>query len=491
MLKKILFVETATPGVHIFSLFKMPRLGSLILATILSKKGYETKVILEEHKPLTREDINDFDVIAVSCLTSSAPRSYEIIKYAHELGKIVIAGGPHVTFEPEEALLSGADYVLKGEAEESLPALLEALNAKSSLDAISGLSYMKDDTFVHNKTEDFTLSLDDIPDPDFSLLDNDWQKGWMMKIIPVMTSRGCPFDCTFCTVTQMFGKKYRFMSPDRIIELIKKYNDSKHLLFFYDDNFTANKKHSKELLNKMIAMNVQFKWIAQVRTDIAEDAELLALMKKAGCIKVFIGFETVNPNALKNIKKGQTIQKMIDSIKKIHKAGISVHGMFILGIPGDTIATMKNTVRFALKYKLESAQFLILTPFPGTLEYKKYRGDNAIILDDFSLYDTHHAVIRPTELSASELQIMQIWAHKKFYSGFNTVIRLLTGKFVDAFVSIYASMILKSWILTNKKYLNAIKDTSASKIDFSLDHSFEDVHPDLKLPLLMRLFVKK
>ncbi|GAH77834.1 unnamed protein product, partial [marine sediment metagenome] len=203
----------------------------------------------------------------------------------------VVFGGTHPTFFPEEALNYG-DYVLRGEAEKSILQLIKALEGELPLDAVEGLSFKREGEVIHNPMGERPKNLDELPIPDFSLMRGQHR----MHIIPMATSRGCPYHCNFCSVTDMFGHRYRFQSVERIIEELKLYRGRG--VFFYDDNFTANVAHTKELLNEMTRQNMQITWSAQVRADVARDRELLDLMKHSGCLALFIGFESVNPETL-------------------------------------------------------------------------------------------------------------------------------------------------------------------------------------------------
>jgi radical SAM superfamily enzyme YgiQ (UPF0313 family) len=275
-------------------------------------------------------------------------------------------------------------------------------------------------------------------------------------IIPILTSRGCPFDCSFCSVTGMFGKKYRFRSTEDVVAELKKYNRRRNIIFFYDDNFAANRGRAKALLEAMIAEKFRFPWTAQVRADIAQDEELVRLMKKAGCHTLFIGFESVNPRSLQEMKKKQTVAEMKQAIHLLRKHHIHIHGMFVLGFDEDDWQTIKETVKFAKRSKLTSTQFLILTPLPGSELYKKIRSENRIAFRDWTLYDAHHVVFQPARFSLFDLQKAQIFSHKKFYSLKELVLKFLRGWWLDIGLAVYARKINRSWQKKNKTFLKVV-----------------------------------
>jgi radical SAM superfamily enzyme YgiQ (UPF0313 family) len=212
----------------------------------------------------------------------------------------------------------------------------------------------------------------------------------------------------------MFGRKYRFRSVASVIEELKMRNPE--WVFFYDDNFAANKDHTKELLTRMIREKIEPKWMAQVRIDISKDAELLDLMVRSNCRRVYIGLESINPKTLKSLNKGQTPEDIEQAIATIQGRGIQIHGMFIFGSDHDDPRTIKETVKFAKRNGLSSVQFMILTPLPGTLVFDQMEKEGRLLSRDWGYYDAHHVVFMPKKMSFFELQAMTLRAMLKFYS---------------------------------------------------------------------------
>jgi radical SAM superfamily enzyme YgiQ (UPF0313 family) len=411
-MKDICFIEARSPGAHVFSAYPIPRLGTVLLATILKGRGYRTAVFIEDIAKVDWKAVDGFSVVGISTITSTATRAYKLADSLKAKGKTVIMGGPHTTFMPDEALMH-ADYVVRGEGEEALPALLAALEGKGSIEDIRGLSYKTDAGNVHNPANDFIQDLCAHPAPDFSLV-----HGWSAKsIIPIATSRGCPFACSFCSVIQMFGRKYRFKGVERIIQELRPLVDKKNsFVFFIDDNFTADKKRTKELLKRVISEGLRFQWSAQVRSDAAKDTELLRLMKESGCTNVYVGFESINPRTLEAYNKKQGIDDITHAISSFRENGIRIHGMFVFGSDTDDVETIRSTEKFARKQGIESVQFLILTPLPGTPVYKELSESGRVLHTEWSKYDAHHTVFRPALMSPSELQRETFKAMAKFYS---------------------------------------------------------------------------
>jgi radical SAM superfamily enzyme YgiQ (UPF0313 family) len=271
----------------------------------------------------------------------------------------------------------------------------------------------------------------------------------------------------------MFGKAYRFRSTENVIEELHRYDYKKNTIFFYDDNFTANRKRAKELLQRMIKEKFKFQWSTQVRVDIAKDPEIVRLMKKAGCHTVYVGMESVNPKSLKSMKKQQTVEEMVQAMQIFRRERIHVHGMFVYGFDDDDWHTVKETVRFAKKVKFSSTQFMILTPLPGSEFYDRVRRENRIQFHDWALYDAHHAVFKPKRLSLFELQRAQIFSHSKFYSFMELIRRAISFAWVEFAIAVYARKINRLWQKQNKTFLR-VMDLCRSKKDTKIKIDYQE-----------------
>lgn len=412
-IKKIVFIEPKSPGFHVYTKWGLPRLGTLMLGTILKNAGFDVKVFLEDIRGINFDEVFDADAVGISTITSTAPRAYEMANMIRKAGIPVFMGGPHVSFLAEEAL-SYCDFVLKGEAEESILPFIRALQSGVGFENIPGLSWMKEGNVSDNPMPDHCSQLDNLPFPDFSLIGGNKKFDGDLTVTPVMMSRGCPFGCNFCSVTRMFGRKYRHRSIDNVIAELKERRPE--WVFFYDDNFAADPAHTKGLLKRMIASGITPKWSAQVRIDIAKDKELLELMRRSNCVYIYIGLESINPKTLKALNKGQTPEQIEEAIKTINSYGINIHGMFIFGADHDDVSTIRGTVKFAKKNQLASVQFMILTPLPGTPVFEQMEKEGRLLSRDWSYYDAHHVVFMPKNMSFLQLQKHTLRAMLKFYS---------------------------------------------------------------------------
>lgn len=460
MIKNIYFIEAKSPGAHIYSRTPLPRLGTILLSTILMEKGYSTRTFIEDISEPDWDMLKQADIIGISSITSTAPRAFQLAKRYRSMGIPVIMGGPHSTFLPEESL-KYADYIVRGEGEETIAELVEHLESGKPLHNIKGLSYREGDTCIHNQDRPLIHDLDAIPVPDFGLV-HKWTK---RTIIPIATSRGCPFGCKFCSVIQMFGRKYRFHSIERVIQEIKAVSSRKTHIFFVDDNFAADKERTKVLLRRILSEGIHIEWSAQVRTDIAKDAELIDLMAQTGCFTVFVGFESINPSTLTLFNKHQNVDDIIKCINIFKKASIGIHGMFVLGGDTDDIGTIRSTKKFAKRLGINSVQFLMLTPLPGTPVFDDLLKQGRLIHTDWAKYDAHHAVFEPRHLTAFELHTETFKAMAGFYSWGTILKNLIHGNLFYSFISLYGKRSLNKLKAPSKKYLKDLKNLVSIQFD--------------------------
>jgi len=409
-MERIILVEPQSKEDHVYKHVRMPRLGLPILGTQLQEAGYDLKIFMGTGDALPWPQLLQADLVGISTTTATCREAYQIAGNLKAHGITVVIGGMHATFMPAEAL-QFADYVIRGEAELSLLPLVQTLEAGLAPTDIPGVSYWQDNQQIHNELLKTPIDMDTLPIPDLTLLN----KFSSMRTIPVITSRGCPYNCTFCCVTEVFGRRYRHRSTASILEELTHYRGKS--IFFCDDNFAAKPELTKELLRGMIARGIKLKgWGAQVRVDAARDDELLSLMKRSGCAIVYIGFESINPATLEGYNKQQTVADIEEAIRRFHDYGIRIHGMFVFGADTDTVETIRQTERFANQNRIDSIQFMILTPFPNTPFYDKLEAEGRILTRDWSLYDGHHTVFQPALLSPEALQLETLKAMKRFYS---------------------------------------------------------------------------
>jgi radical SAM superfamily enzyme YgiQ (UPF0313 family) len=441
-LRKLVFVEPKSTHLHIYSRVCIPRLGSVLLGTIMRAKGYDVRVYIEDIQAIDMNEVLSADLVAVSAITSTAPQSYKLADMVRKAGAIVVMGGTHTSFMPEEGL-QHADFVVRGEGEFAFQELVDAIQRGDGFDRIQNLSYRTSDGHVVSNPERPKIpNLDVNPIPDYHLISG-WKPG---GVVSIATSRGCPFSCTFCSVPGMYGHAFRTHSIGRVLEELQVHKGNMYT-FFADDIFTANKKRVKELLREMIERNLTPQWGAQVRTETVDDPELLAMMRDSNCFNVYVGFESINPRTLKLFQKKQDLAKIERSIERFHEHKIRIHGMFVVGSDEDDLETIDATAEFALKHDIDSVQFMILTPIPGSPDWDTLyaKGDKYVINRNWTFYDGHHAVHQPRRMSPYDLQLAAINGMAKFYSWRGIMKKLLKGDFYYTTIRYWGKKMIREW----------------------------------------------
>jgi radical SAM superfamily enzyme YgiQ (UPF0313 family) len=455
-LKKLVFVEPKSTHLHIYSRVCIPRLGSVLLATIMRGRGYDTRTYIEDIHALDMTDILSADLVGISAITSTAPQSYRLADRVRDAGGIVVMGGTHTSFLPDEGL-QHADFVIRGEGEFAFQELVEAIERGGGFETIQNLSYRAEGRAVHNPERPKIPNLDVNPIPDYHLI-----KGWKPGgVVSIATSRGCPFSCTFCSVPGMYGHAFRTHSIARVLEELAVHKEALYA-FFADDIFTANKKRVKELLRGMIDRNLTPEWGAQVRTETVDDPELLALMRDSNCFNVYVGFESINPRTLKLFQKKQDLAKIERSIERFHAHKIRIHGMFVVGSDEDDLETIDATAEFALKHDIDSVQFMILTPIPGSPDWDTLyaQGDKYVINRNWTFYDGHHTVHQPRRMSPYELQMAAINGMAKFYSWRGIGKKLLKRDLYYTAIRYWGKKMIRQWWKDeeNRAYVQWLRD---------------------------------
>ena len=266
---RIVFIEPASPGFHVYSFIKQLRLGAPLLATMMTARGHECVVYAESLSDVQWNDVLSADLVGVSATTSTAVRAYRYAQRVKDAGIPVVMGGPHVSFLAEEAL-DFCDYVVRQEGEDALVELVDYLQGKGDIEDILGLSYRDaEGNVVNNPDRPWLESFADLPWPDMGLVVG----GEKVAPEPILASRGCPFDCEFCSVVMMFGRHVRMVEPEEVVKHLKERSQPK--VFFYDDNFFISKRRGKELLKQMID--------AKLRHDLLRpDPHRLCMQERTG-----------------------------------------------------------------------------------------------------------------------------------------------------------------------------------------------------------------
>lgn len=334
----------------------------------------------------------------------------------------VVVGGPHPSSVPEEALKNpDIDYVVIGEGEKTMGELIEKLNKGRSLDSQKALGYrnLKGNIQI-NPEFNFIEDIDSIPYPAYHLFDMSIYFGKMSvhgarrtnRFIPVITSRGCPLECTFCTAHKVWGKKYRYRSPEAVVaelEFLKNEYGIKEVIF-EDDNITLNKRRAEKLFDLMIERNLDLIWT--VPNGIAlftVDQQLLRKMKDSGCYKVNFAIESGSQRVLDEvIHKPMKLKRVIPLINYAKKIGLEVGAFFIIGMPGETLDEIRQTFRFIRKHGISTSNISLAVPLPGSALYEIVQKNNYFVhsrvKEKLSLLHPRRYNIQTPDWNADELQ---------------------------------------------------------------------------------------
>jgi len=333
------------------------------------------------------------DLVAVTVLTLTSKRAYEIADTFRSKGVRVVLGGPHVYFFPDEAE-AHADALVLREAETAWPPLLDDfLNG--------GMKARYEGEALHD--------MKGLPRPRLDLLRRDAYH----TVNVIETGRGCPHRCTYCSVTLYWGHSFRLRPVEEVVEEIRSMPPGE--IAFIDDNIIGSPRRAKELFRAITPLKRS--WASQADLKIAKDPELLRLCAESGCRWLFMGLESVNSENIADVGKARTnpVEAYAASIDAIHRAGIKVLGSFIFGLDHDKKDVFDNTVDFCIRNGLAAANFYIFTPMPFTKLFDEMKEEGRILHEDWSRYDANHVVFKPKHMSPEELMEGYLGAYRSFY----------------------------------------------------------------------------
>jgi anaerobic magnesium-protoporphyrin IX monomethyl ester cyclase len=420
---------------------KAPPLGLAYVAAAVRKDGHDVSIIDSPALDVSHHKLGEIlqkehpDVIGV---TSTTPTIYDAMK-AVTIAKdvcpdsITLMGGCHITSLPEETLAEcrSLDVGVIGEGEATIVDLLRAIETKRPLSEVDGIVYRNGEKVVKTRPRRLIENLDEIPFParDLLPLDRYTVLGERHRLGNILTSRGCPFRCIFCSSSQFYGRRFRARSPknvvDEIEELISKYKIKSFEIV--DDTFTVDKKRAVEIAEEIIRRGLEIWWACGSRVDLVS-RELLQIMKKAGCGLIYYGIESGSEKVLNILKKGITLEQAKSAIRWAKEVGMEVVGSFIIGVPGETREDVMETIKFAKDSGIDFAQFTAMTPYPGTEIYEIAKREGLLTTSDWSRYTTISPVMRTKELTAEEISNLVGLAYRKFYLSFSFIYKQLTKK---------------------------------------------------------------
>jgi radical SAM superfamily enzyme YgiQ (UPF0313 family) len=440
---RVVLIEAGSPGLNIYSHVAMGR-GTPLLATVLRDAGHEVRAFVEDISGKDSIDwdlVSGADVVGFSAITCTLTRTAELTAEARRRNPdaVIIFGGPEPTCAPERAFEAGADVVIRGEAERSLPQLLDALcdRSGSSPEAareVPGLVWRARDGSLCFGPEPRQLTRDEVcalPLIDMGLVHGARQQTTALA----WRSRGCPERCSFCEVHEIWPRYVLRDEETSVDELLGSQEAGAGNVFLIDDNAAANKPSLKHFLRRAIERGYAGSIAIQLRADAVFDRagrldrELLRLLRDlAPMTMVCIGVESADDGDLAEVGKHDTSERMAIAIKAMRRYGLLVHGMLI-AFAGDTAQTLRRNGRFAREY-LTSLQYLFETPLPGTKATKEHESAGRVLfhqIPQLKFLDGMHVSIRPERMSARQMQDIVTAEYRKFYSRWRLLSAFVSG----------------------------------------------------------------
>lgn len=346
------------------------------------------------------------DVIGISLKSHTLRPAITLLEKFKLPGTLAVAGGPEATLEKGE-LLNGRgilDYCFVGECERSFPSFVKCLLEGRDVRGVPGLGYRdKAGTAVCNEP-DVIWNLDELPFPDFSFFDS---LDYIREKYPLVTSRGCPYKCSYCAVGKVSGMRWRFRSPVHVVEELSRARKDYNIRGFeiVDDNFTLDMSRAKEICRLLINKGLSLKWVCinGIRADRSDD-ELFKLMRRAGCQEIWFGIESLNSDVFQRVNKGEKIETILQAVALARKNDIAASGFFIVGLPGSTFKTDAQSLALSKKLRLREALWSLSTPMPQT-EMAEWAANNAKILRDYrdaSFFKSVRPVFETADYPAKE-----------------------------------------------------------------------------------------
>jgi anaerobic magnesium-protoporphyrin IX monomethyl ester cyclase len=423
------------------SIFRFPPLGLGYIAAYLKQHGFSVDLVdctfLGQEEALEKVRRSDPKIVGIYSMFSMKDKALQMARLLRESCELLVAGGPLPTLNPE-VFLQDFDVVVIGEGEETMLELVREVEKDADLSRVRGMAY-KDENQSKTKVtppRGFIQNLDRIPFPARELFDNQAYKNHYSRkfgytITSLITSRGCPFSCDFCS-QPIFGNRFRTRSAVNIVDEIERVLELGYeRIWFADDCFTLSRKRLTEICNQILRRGIKIDWECLSRVDTI-DREMAEKMKQAGCVRVFFGIESGNDSVLALMKKRATTKRAREAVYTTKRSGIQVGAFFIVGYPGETDETVLDTVRFASSLPLDYLSFTLPYPIPGTPLYERVK--NQMTMDDWEepkrLRLIEHKLLYRSSFSEAKLKfaILKATVQFKLRKHLGTRVYKLIGK---------------------------------------------------------------
>ena len=433
--EKVAFISAELPYWNLVTHAVFPEYGMPLVATIVRNLGYEVRVFVEHIGPIKWDQVMDADVVCFHAFSSTMPKTIDYIQRikAERPDVPIIIGGTHASVMAEDTL-QHCDIVVRQEGDETLPEVLERLKGDEGLDGVLGVSYWDNGQMKQNPNRPFAHHFDVTPDLELISGYMDWPKWkllWNLKMRwqVLQTTRGCPYDCSFCIAPRELGRGYRLRSVESVIADIKYQRQLTGTKYFFivDNHFTVRRDRTKELLNRVIEEKIDWYGICFTRLEVARDEEVLRLLKKAQVNTLYMGLESFDNKVLKLLNKQQTQEGIRASLAKIKKHKLRVLGSFVLGSDEDTVDTIRNTIDAAIEADVD---YVALFPLSGYPEHNAPTIPlNRFILPTWDRLDGTFVIFLPKRMRPSTLQREIGRAYRKFYGPRQIMRRFIEGDF--------------------------------------------------------------
>jgi len=404
-----------------------PPLGLAYLAAVLEQNNFDVTIIdcpacRMDHKKL-KEELSSMQpaLVGIASMTPTVPSALESARVAKEAcsDTKVVMGGPHATFADTEILTEepAVDVIVRGEGEETLLELAQNLPELRNLSKIRGITFKHNGEIVKTPNRPFIQNLDALPHPLYKSLPIERYRICGKKFLPLMSSRGCPFQCSFCVASQMFGAKFRARSPKNVVDemewLISTYGAEG--ISFHDDALTLDKKRIFDICDEIISRKLKIAWGCQTRVDQVSK-EVLAKMRRAGCNEVSFGVESGCQRILDAVKKKVSIEQSARAVRIAKEEGLFVAVSTIIGYPGETRESLKQTLDFIHTLEPDDVWLCLATPYPGTELRVLIERMGWKMVTDWTLYNTMNPIFENPDLPSEEISRMRKQFYDKFYS---------------------------------------------------------------------------
>ncbi|MEM1766653.1 MAG: radical SAM protein, partial [Candidatus Bathyarchaeia archaeon] len=400
-------------------------LGLAYLAASLESFGFDVSVI---DCPATGVDFKSLEkilsnlmpsIIGITSMTPTIKSALSCAKSAKNACKdaLVILGGPHASFMDEDILARepSVDVIVRGEAEATIVELAKCLSENKKFHDVAGITFRHNNRIVRNQDRGYIQNLDELPFPDYDHFELKKYELFGRRLLPIMSSRGCPFQCSFCVTSRIFGRIFRARSPKNVVDELSRLESDygADAFTFYDDTLTLSRDRILKICREMQCRKLNLPWDCQTRAD-AVSKEILIEMKKAGCQQIFFGVESGSQKILDAIGKGTTVEQNERAIKMAKEVGLFVSISVIIGYPGETIETINQTMKFIKKTKPDDVYICVATPYPGTQLYEQIKNLGWSIFEDWDKFDTTNLVFAHPLITADALKEFR----QKFYDDF-------------------------------------------------------------------------